>query len=77
MTDTPEETPPLPVGSRLHQITEDDLAELERIVPELIWRLEPEQLNQTVVRKRAEKLKEILSNVRWGYGPPRSVEVVE
>lgn len=59
---------------KLHQINSDDLATLEELCPELLWLLD-EKLNNTAIRMKARRVKEILSNVRWGYGPPQEIQV--
>lgn len=59
---------------KLHQINADDLATLEELAPELLWLLD-EKLNDTAVRMKVRRVKEILSNVRWNYGPPLEVEI--
>lgn len=60
---------------RLFQIYEDDLAELERILPDieshLMLHLDARQ------RTQLRRVKDILSNVRWNYGPHDNVEIVE
>lgn len=60
--------------SRLFQIYEDDLAELERILPEFANRLFQAPLDNKV-RVQLRRCQTILSNVRWNYGPPTDVEV--
>ena len=59
---------------KLFQITEDDLAELERLVPELCWDFAAQLDNRT--RTKFRRCQTILSNVRWGYGPPEHVETI-
>lgn len=57
---------------RMFQIYETDLAELERMVPDLnmdlMQHIQPRQ------RVKLRRIKEILSNVRWNYGPFTDVE---
>jgi len=61
--------------SKLFQIYEDDLATLEADVPKLIEGLiSPNMTNAQRVKIR--RVKEILSNVRWNYGPPGEVEEI-
>jgi hypothetical protein len=61
--------------SKLFQIHEEDLAELERIVPQLgeslMGSLSP------CLRTQLRRCKAILSNVRWDYGPPENVQKIE
>lgn len=52
--------------SRLHQIYEDDLAELERSIPLIMLAIEAAPPK---VRMKLRRVKEILSDVRWDYGP--------
>lgn len=59
---------------RLFQITEDDLAELERTLPQFQDVLLPRLDNRLRVQLR--RVREILSNVRWNYGPPTDVEII-
>ena len=60
--------------TKLFQIYEHDLASLERecaaLSDELDMHLKPRQ------KRRVRIIKEILSNVRWNYGPPLECEVV-
>lgn len=63
---------------RHYQISEDDLAVLEDSLP-ILYR---EGSDNTVLNQRADlreawkMAKEILSNVRWGYGPSDRVETI-
>lgn len=61
---------------KLYQINADDLATLEELAPQLVWMLD-EKMNDTAVRMKARRIKEILSNVRWEYGPPSEIEKME
>jgi hypothetical protein len=61
--------------SRLFQIYEDDLAELERVLPELLEGLRCPFDNRQKVQVR--RVQSILSNVRWNYGPPECVETID
>lgn len=63
-----------PRGVRRYQISADDLAELERTLPEIADRLYPSMDNRLRVQLR--RVQTILSNVRWNYGPPSEVEVI-
>lgn len=60
--------------NHLHQMTEEDLAEIERILPQLSDALLPVMNNR--IRVKLRRCQSILSNVRWNYGPPSEVEVV-
>ncbi len=60
--------------SKLFRIEEEDFAELERILPQLGDALMPVLNNKLRVQLR--RCKEILSNVRWEYGPAGEVHIV-
>lgn len=62
-------------GTPLFQIYQDDLADLERILPELTGRLWVGIDNRTKMQIR--RVQEILTNVRWNYGPPVSCEIID
>lgn len=69
--------------SELFQIHEDDLVELERLGPLLahdlfpvLAKLEGVPGGANRIRKQLEKVKEILSNVRWDYFPWTNCEVI-
>ena len=61
--------------SKLHQIYESDLAELEQILPQLSEALMTSLDNRLRVKLR--RCQTILSNVRWNYGPASHVEVIQ
>lgn len=61
--------------SKLFAIYEDDLAELERALPDMADRLKGKMDNR--LRTQIRRLQAIMTNVRWGYGPPSHVEKVE
>ncbi|NQV85933.1 MAG: hypothetical protein HQ492_02530 [Woeseiaceae bacterium] len=67
-----DEIPPLSI--KLYQISEDDLSELERVLPELLEHAVYVPDAPVRARKQFTRVKEIISNVRWNYGPPREVE---
>lgn len=61
-----------PASSRMFQIHEADLAELERVIPRLTERLwTPDMDNQTKVQIR--RVQRIMTDVRWNYGPPQEI----
>lgn len=66
-------------ATRLFQINENDLAELERTLPRLLDHAYPLFTRRHWVRIRfacgASFVQEIVMNVRWNYGPPVDVEV--
>lgn len=62
--------------TKMFQISEDDLASLERVLPEIMWRAS-DTCNDPLQNKRFDEAKAVLSNVRWGYGPPSNVERIE
>lgn len=57
--------------SQLFQIHEEDLAELESTLPKLADRLFDQMDGRT--RTQIRRVQNILSNVRWSYGPPSEV----
>jgi hypothetical protein len=59
---------------KLFQINADDLAQLERDLPLLAQSLMLTMNNSD--RAAIRRIKAILSNVRWNYGPPTNVEIV-
>lgn len=67
--------------SRMHQINDDDLAELEKTLPLLQDCLFPELARNEAAAPRIRKMlgavKRVLSDVRWGYGPPTEVIVIK
>lgn len=60
--------------SRLYQIYEDDLSDLEKCIPlisdSLMEHLDPR------MRTQLRRCKTILSDVRWNYGPHTEVDVI-
>lgn len=60
---------------KLYQITEDDLADLEKLVPQLADVL-MDRLDNTL-RVKIRRLQKILSDVRWNYGPPTDVQIID
>lgn len=59
--------------ARMYQISEADLCDLEQIMPRLADTLaQPGIDNKTKVRLR--RVQRVLSDVRWNYGPPETVE---
>ncbi len=63
-------------GSKLYQITESDLADLERCVPEL-FSLLGTSMNQPWVRVKIQRVKNIIADVRWQNLPWSHVEKIE
>lgn len=64
---------------KLFQINEDDLARLEHVLPELADHMMMLMANPEAaprLRKQWREVQEILSNVRWNYGPPRDVTII-
>lgn len=62
------------VATVLHQINEEDLATLEKTLPQLGIALMPILNNR--LRTQLRQVQRILSDVRWNYGPASEVEVV-
>jgi hypothetical protein len=64
---------------KLFQIYEQDLADLEHTLPEILDAMFPQladpiQANRLKIQWR--RVREIIANVRWNYGPPDQVEIV-
>ena len=62
---------------KLFQINEDDLAELERTLPQFADALSITLNYNSRLRVQFRRVQSILSAVRWNYGPPTEVEVQE
>lgn len=63
--------------SRMFQIREDDLAMLEADIPRLVDRLTcAPNLLDNAVKTKIRRVQLIITNVRWNYGPPDSVEII-
>ncbi len=60
--------------SRLFQIKEDDLGALEAVLPQLADALMPVLTNK--LRVQIRRVQNILSDVRWDYGPPSEVQII-
>ncbi len=60
--------------SKLFQIKEDDLGALEAALPQLADALMPVLNNRLRVQLR--RAQQVLSDVRWNYGPPSEVQIV-
>lgn len=57
---------------KLFSIYEDDLGKLESALPRICERA-GQSLNDPAMQVLFEECKEILSNIRWNYGPPTEV----
>lgn len=64
---------------KLFQINEDDLETMERALPELMDRmsLHPETITRKDVQDNWSMVKEIISRIRWNYGPPIEVKRID
>lgn len=62
-------------ATRLFQVREDDLSELERVLPQIAEALTPVMNNRSRVHLR--RCQSILSSIRWGYGPPKEVTRID
>lgn len=60
---------------KLHQIYESDLADLERMLPQLLDAAYPHLTPKD--RTQWRRIQTILMNVRWNYGPPGQVEIID
>ena len=60
--------------SKLFQVNEEDLEKLEALLPEIaqyslsVW--------SPALKIKFDQVKRIVSDVRWNYGPPQSVEII-
>ena len=61
--------------SKLFQIYEDDLAELERTLPEFMDAVGP--MNDPRLKTQLRRVKSMLSDVRWNYGPHDEVQRID
>lgn len=59
---------------RMYQINEDDLVTLEREMPAVFDRLM--QHLDSPLKVKARVIQNVLSRVRWNYGPPDEVMVI-
>lgn len=59
---------------KLYQITEDDLCELEMVLPKLADAAMPHM--NAAQRIKWRNVQAVLSRVRWNYGPARDVEKI-
>lgn len=75
MNEPLEESAPQGGTTRMFQISESDLADLEALIPRIMQDFS-EMCNRPAVRVKLRRLKEILSNVRWDYGPYSHVEKI-
>lgn len=60
---------------KLFQIYEDDLADLEKVLPEIAEAIGAETTAR--LRVQIRKVQSILSKVRWNYGPPTEIEKID
>lgn len=66
-------------ATKLFQISEPDLADLEKLVPELCERLYASMLTNldNSTRVKVRRVQKIIQDIRWNYGPPQEIERVE
>lgn len=60
--------------NKLYQIYNSDLIELEQLIPELTELMAIHLTTRS--RTQLRRIKEILSNVRWNYGPHTDGEII-
>lgn len=60
---------------KLFQINEDDLAELERLLPTLCETVAMSPRANASDRVAIRVVQRIIRDVRWNYGPPTDVEI--
>ena len=61
---------------KMFQINEGDLATLESLLPSIAW-AQSQAMNDVALRMKFRQVKEIISNVRWNYGPVSDVESID
>lgn len=59
---------------KFFQVNEDDLAEMERTLPSLADLTMATLDNRQRVQWR--RVQEILTRIRWNYGPPTDVKII-
>lgn len=59
--------------SLLYQITEEDLADLERTLPQIMHR---DPMEHGRCRVQWARIKAIVSNIRFCYGPHSDIEII-
>ena len=70
MTQENENEAPVPSrGTKYFQVCEPDLAEMEKIMPAIYDVAMMQIANSPRLRVQCRRMKEILSNIRWNYGP--------
>ena len=62
---------------KLFQIYESDLQKLEHALPQVFDALSPDQKNDPRVQVLFEECEEVLSSVRWNYGPHTNVQRID
>lgn len=76
MADDQEIDRPSCSGSRLFQLHEDDLAELERMLPQVFEALTMRPDATPLQRTWFRRAQTIMTNIRWRYGPPTEVGII-
>lgn len=67
------------MSQQLFQINEDDLTALEHTLPLLQDALMPAMSDKRIAPRlqvQLTRVKAILSNIRWNYGPPLQVKII-
>lgn len=62
----------------LFRVTEDDLATLEHVLPQIARDLCTALTTPAAprIRKQLRQVQEIVTNIRWDYGPPTEVTTI-
>ena len=63
--------------SKLFQIYESDLQKLEHALPQVFDALSPDRKNDPRFQVLLDECKEVLSSVRWNYGPHTEVRRID
>ena len=59
------------------QVSQEDLEELEKVLPEWADEICMKENALPVRRRQFEVVQNIVQRIRWNYGPPREVERIE
>lgn len=68
-----------PQGTKSYTVTESDLVDLEKILPDVFWGMLPLMVNEEFARRlrvKWRRVQSIVSDIRWGNGPPSEVGII-
>lgn len=61
---------------KMFQITEDDLAELERVIPDVCAKLQFSAGINPQSSTQIRRLQKIMTDIRWNYGPYQEIKTI-